>query len=120
MKESIYTIRNQMDMFEKIDMASVGMRDIIKGLDPLKGIQSIEIDLSECGVMPLVFMERRPVYKLLLEPEKMRFGGCRWWFFCPCCKKLRRTLFVSPPEVPTRRIACRLCHGIKYGSKGKR
>ncbi len=39
------------------------------------------------------------------------FGGRRYLFLCPCCKRRMRTLHLKGGE-----IACRLCHQLTYES----
>jgi hypothetical protein len=42
-----------------------------------------------------------------------RFGGRRWWFDCPGCRRRVARLYV-PPGRPWFR--CRRCHGLTYRS----
>lgn len=46
-----------------------------------------------------------------LSESKTHFGGVRFWFECPECKKRRGILFQ---DFIGNRIACRICFGLKY------
>ena len=39
------------------------------------------------------------------------FGGQRFWFVCPACKKRIGVLYKSPIS---EAILCRKCHGLSY------
>ena len=40
------------------------------------------------------------------------FGGKRFWFVCPCCKRRVGTLYKPPMK---DELLCRKCHGLRYG-----
>lgn len=42
------------------------------------------------------------------------YGGRRWWFCCPRCRR-RCGVLYSAPLYPT--FACRLCHDLRYVSQ---
>ncbi len=43
-----------------------------------------------------------------------RFGGRRLWLLCPRCYRNCRVIYAGQG-----RIACRICHGLRYSSQAK-
>ena len=54
-----------------------------------------------------------PRYVVHLVTTRPRFGGLRWWFLCPWCRRRARILYLSPRN---GRFECRLCCGLTYRS----
>jgi hypothetical protein len=48
---------------------------------------------------------------IILRKSKTRFGGSRWWFTCPLCKKRMGKLYLKPKS---NYFACRRCHALRY------
>ena len=51
---------------------------------------------------------------LTLEAVPQPFGGVRWWFRCPSCRRRRVALYVVPV---LHRFRCRRCTGLAYYSQ---
>lgn len=49
-----------------------------------------------------------------LEAAPQPFGGVRWWFTCPWCRRRCRFVYLPRPELPFR---CRRCYGLRYASQ---
>ena len=50
--------------------------------------------------------------RLVLHPQACRFGGVRWWFSCPHCRKRAYALYGH-----NGCLACRQCQGLRYISR---
>lgn len=48
-----------------------------------------------------------------LVTTRPNFGGLRWWFLCPRCRRRVGKLYMAPGAV---RFLCRVCHGLTYRS----
>jgi hypothetical protein len=48
-----------------------------------------------------------------LEVTRPNYGGVRFWFTCPGCRRRRRKLYLPPGG---RRFRCRPCHDLTYTS----
>lgn len=53
------------------------------------------------------------VVRLFAVPQP--FGGCRWHYECPTCRRRCRSLFR--PIRYAAQFACRLCHRVRYHSQ---
>ncbi len=54
----------------------------------------------------------RTAYQTLgLTVTKPRFGGLRWWYVCPGCKRRARKLYNTGDDP---RLLCRRCRGLVY------
>lgn len=51
-----------------------------------------------------------------LQRTKPHFGGARWWFTCPLCKRRMGNIYLPPRE---KYFACRKCHDLRYRSSQK-
>lgn len=51
---------------------------------------------------------------LTLEAVPQPFGGVRWWFRCPSCRRRRAALYLVPV---VHRFRCRQCTGLAYYSQ---
>lgn len=49
--------------------------------------------------------------RLILKRQPCRFGGYRWWAACPRCQRYAAVLYFVDG-----RVACRICHRLKYMS----
>jgi hypothetical protein len=52
--------------------------------------------------------------KIELTTSRTRFGGKKYWFLCPECKKRRGVLYQHPMN---SKIACRKCVNLNYISQ---
>ena len=53
---------------------------------------------------------------ITLQRTIPHFGGARWWFTCPLCKRRMGILYIAPGETF---FACRKCHNLAYRRSGK-
>lgn len=53
-------------------------------------------------------------YKVQLVPTNPHYGGVRWWFRCPNCRKKCGLLYLG-----SRIMACRKCYGLSYESSNQ-
>jgi hypothetical protein len=53
-------------------------------------------------------------YPVFLETSLSQFGGLRWWFQCPLCRRRVQKLFLPPRA---SRFACRHCHNLSYATR---
>jgi len=53
-------------------------------------------------------------YYVNFVTTECNYGGKRWWFFCPRCKRRCRILYLPYDEF---RYACRICHNLTYRSQ---
>jgi hypothetical protein len=53
-------------------------------------------------------------YPVFLAETRPYFGGSRWWFQCPLCRRRVQKLFL-PPRGKT--FGCRDCHRLTYNSR---
>lgn len=51
--------------------------------------------------------------RIELEATRPNYGGLRWWFTCPRCKRRAGRLYLPKDE---RSFLCRLCHDLSYES----
>ena len=65
------------------------------------------VHTDECGKI------EKFAYKVMLEKTKCNLGGERFWFKCPCGKR------VSALYLKNKRFACRHCHKLSYSSKNE-
>ena len=52
-------------------------------------------------------------YTIHLTATRPYFGGLRWWWLCPWCRKRARYLYLNPRN---GRFECRLCCDLTYHS----
>jgi hypothetical protein len=55
-------------------------------------------------------------YPVFLETSLSQFGGLRWWFQCPLCRRRVQKLFLPPRA---SRFACRHCHNLSYATRNQ-
>jgi len=58
--------------------------------------------------------ERNPIK---MVSTTCHYGGVRWWFACPTCKRRVGTVHLAPGA---RRFACRRCHDLTYAARQDR
>jgi hypothetical protein len=54
-----------------------------------------------------------PVFLLTTQPQ---FGGLRWWFQCPLCRRRVQKLFLPPRA---SQFGCRECHKLSYTTRNQ-
>ncbi len=74
--------------------------------------------LPETDAEPMLILSYRMKGKEVEEPIFFQktyphFGGIRWWFSCPMCKKRVGRLYLP---VKRHLFACRMCHNLTYRS----
>lgn len=52
--------------------------------------------------------------EISLSPTKTGFGGIRYWFVCPQCKRNIGVILVHPIN---QSVGCRQCLGVEYSKK---
>jgi hypothetical protein len=50
--------------------------------------------------------------RVYLHPTPLNFGGVRWWFCCPGCRRRCAKLYLPRASA----FRCRLCHDLSYQS----
>jgi hypothetical protein len=55
-------------------------------------------------------------YPVFLETTQPQFGGVRWWFCCPLCRRRLQKLFLPPRA---SRFGCRHCHNLSYATRNQ-
>ena len=55
--------------------------------------------------------DRAGLQVIPLQSTRPHFGGSRWWFACPGCKKRCKKLYMPPGKCE---FGCRLCHNLTY------
>jgi hypothetical protein len=56
-------------------------------------------------------------YPIQMVSTTCHYGGVRWWFACPTCKRRVGTIHLPPGA---RRFACRRCHDLTYAARQDR
>ena len=90
--------------------------------DPKRPITSIDLEVDLTDPAP----EYRLLYTLTSSGEQVeqhaalmstapRYGGVRWWFACPYCRRRCGKLYLPPGG--SRRFACRRCHNLRYATQ---
>jgi len=70
-------------------------------------------DRSVFLALPSTTGTRPDVLIVPLTVSYPHFGGTRWWFRCPVCRR-RVAVLYRPPRV--KQLACRHCHDLTYES----
>ncbi len=86
-------------------------------------------EISSIGYQQLPETESEPMLILLykcndsavhepvsFQKTNLHFGGARWWFTCPLCKKRVGKLYLPSKS---DYFACRKCHDLRYKSSQK-
>ena len=68
-----------------------------------EGVERLELN-SSSGEQCMIFVDK----------TRPNFGGARWWFQCPTCRRRVRKLFIPPRR---RYFGCRNCHRLTYNSR---
>ena len=55
-------------------------------------------------------------YPVFLETTQPQFGGVRWWFCCPFCRRRVQKLFLPPRA---SQFGCRHCHNLSYATRNQ-
>ncbi len=55
-------------------------------------------------------------YSVFLETTQPQFGGVRWWFRCPTCRRRIQKLFLPPRA---SQFGCRHCHNLSYATRNQ-
>jgi hypothetical protein len=71
---------------------------------------TINLERASTDEMRLYVETTRQV--VYLHSTAMRFGGVRWWFRCPGCRRRCTNLHRRPGSV----FLCRICHNLTYAS----
>jgi hypothetical protein len=58
--------------------------------------------------------QERLEYIVSLFATEPHFGGRRWWFGCPQCRRRAQKLFLPPCAI---RFGCRECYSLSYSSR---
>jgi hypothetical protein len=87
----------------------------------LRGRGTLEYDIERNGQDGFVVDIRRAGYgpshpvvlseRCLLTSTTPRYGGRRWWFLCPRCRRRCRCLYLPPAGAD---LDCRLCLRLAY------
>ena len=52
--------------------------------------------------------------RIVLTTTRPYFGGLRYWFSCPSCRRLIRKIYLPPK---TKYFRCRICYNLSYESR---
>jgi hypothetical protein len=73
---------------------------------------SVRIERPQEDSIRLCIADPRQI--IYLSSESQRFGGARWWLYCPQCGSRRAKLYLRPPNGSG--FFCRACLNLTYRS----
>ena len=76
-------------------------------------LYSLEITVSRIAPDQMSWYVHNTGQSIKLHSTPLHFGGCRWWFECPGCRRRCSKLYLAPQGTS---FACRICHHLWYRS----